>query len=163
MIKSSSKVNINWENFESPKFKPHKFHKNTDFESCGTTIFSLITGEHPSVVDYRYNIVGEIGWGTDEFAKRLRSRGYKVITVAKNNVTRVTDGITGCTRCWNNRPLKTSHVLVINGAVMNHENSMFLLHKNKLWHHFEQIPIDPMFFLNKPTQDVLLIYHPKWS
>ena len=161
MLNLSPKIHINWEDYSSPNFVPHKFPRNTEFESCGTAAFCTITGFDPEQVDKRYNVKYNEGWHTIDFAKRLRNHGYTVITVSKNNVTNVRDR--WHTRAWDNRPLKKNHLIVINGMIMRDENSFFIMHNNKLWHNFRQIRLDPLFFLNKPTQDVLIISNDKWK
>ena len=157
---NKARTNINWKDYESPKFIPHIPNNRPFYKNCGSAIVSLITGESPEAIEQKRPEVKR-GMPSAVFSSILRAKGYTVITVAKNNVTQIED--TSEVRCWENLPLNSRHVLAMNIHVTNKENSMFLLNRNELWHHFDPIPFDPMFFLNKPTQDVMLIWHPLWS
>ncbi len=160
MVDSTRQTNVKWQELEAPRFVPHIQHRHDDYSNCGAAILSLITGESPKSIEKKYPKIKK-GMPSATFAAMLRGRGYTVVTVAKNNVTKVSD--LPAWRCWKCRPINDNHVLVMNIHVTNKENSMFLLNQGILWHHFEPLEYDPLFLLNKPTQDVMVVWHPNWS
>ncbi len=146
-----------WHRFESPKLNLEKNKyaacDRKDYKSCGTAILSLLTDISPKSVE-KHCPNPKKGWYTSRIIKFLEEKGYTVVEISKNNVL---------SNCQYNPSLNRDHCLLINARVDDEENSLYLLHKDQVWHHFDvQANSDPLFFFNKPTQDVLLVYHPKW-
>jgi hypothetical protein len=116
----------------------------------------MLTGLDPQCIERHCPSIRK-GWSTTAFRKFLVSIGYTVIPVTKNSVTNVSCFF------WQKLPLTKDHVIVMNSAVSASGASWFLLYNNQLWHNeYRETGFDAMFFLNKPTQDVLLVWHPTW-
>lgn len=144
---------IAWNKYTSPNFEVSKIKSNR-WSSCGSPIISLITGVDPMYVE-RCCPNSKRGWSTRALTGYLTKKHYTVIQVTKNSVNNV---------YWQHYPLNPNHLLVINSSVDLKEASWFLLHKEQLWHNdYRQKFFNSLFFLNKPTQDVLLVWHPKWA
>lgn len=129
-------------------FKRKAFDTDS-FVSCGSASLSLITGINVRTVE-KHCINPLRGWPTTRVIKYLRKKGYVVIELSKDGVL---------TRNHHEYLIKRSHVLLINARVEKNENSMFVVHQNNIWHNFAADSLSPLFFLNRPTQDVLLVWH----
>lgn len=148
---------IYWNQFLSPKLdlSSHKKHSFIQkYISCGSAALGQLTNIPPEKVE-KFIKNPKKGWHTGNAIKFLESKGYGVIELAKEDILKSD---------WFSRPLKSDHCLLINLRCDSSENTMIILHKNIMWHHYkEEIRFNNLFFLNKPTQDVLLVYHKKWK
>lgn len=152
---SSINKRIDWRSYESPSLMldQKKTFYHIPYKSCGSASLSLITGLSPGVIE-RSCPNPKIGWFTTRAVKFLKEKGYSVIELSKENILNAG---------WPAYPLNENHCLLMNVRVDSMENSMFVVHKGKVWHHYDPTTLDGLFFLNKPTQDVLLVYHKKWK
>ncbi len=145
---------IEWDEYAAPNLNITVPLMRWGWKSCGTASLALVTKKKPRLIEKHCPNV-EVGWHTRTLARYLVNQGYTVVTVTKNSVTNVD---------WSRYPLTPDHCLMINGAVDTKENTWYVLHKNVLWHNlYVEESFNTLFFLNKPTQDVLLVWHPKWA
>lgn len=146
---------VEWNNFRSPNLKIELPASRGDWRCCGSASLQLVTGKSASLIEKRFPHVKKRGWFTKPLARYLVELGYTVIEVTKNSVTSVD---------WSDYPLSSDHCLMINGMVDNQENTWWVLHKDVLYHNlYVERAFNSLFFLNKPTQDVLLVWHKKWA
>ena len=111
------------------------------FDTGGKLVFSL-----NDLFSTKYNL---------NLIKYLRSKGYTVIEISKADLLKSN---------WLHHPIKRGHCLLINNRMDAKENSMYVLHDNELWHHYETDDyFNNLFFINKPTQDVMIVHHKKWN
>lgn len=153
-MQEGRKREINWEDWTAPKLYINPTKVDTlNYISCGSTALSLLT-QLPLKQVESYNPNPKRGWSTTRAIRFLRNKGYKTLEVTKMSVTNT---------YWFKTPLKPDHCLLLNVRLDVKENSMMVCHKNVLWHNFETIDeLSNLYFLNKPTQDVIIITHPKW-
>lgn len=146
---------IDWSQYSAPSLNliPRK-NNNYEYISCGTASLSLITGLSTRFIE-KHCKNPKVGWYTKRAIEFLRNRGFTAVELTKNRIT--------CLNYGYSFPITKNHCLMINAKMDKKENSMFLLHKDKIWHHFEPESSNSLFFLNKPTQDVFVIWHPKWN
>jgi len=138
---------------ESKFFKPDVDYSSNHYNSCASAALSLLTNIPVKKVEKYYS---KEGWPTSKIIGFLKSKGYVVVEVSKAGVL--------SHRYFGENPLSKYHCLLINANADAVENSLFIMHRNKVYHHFHlQTEDDPLFFFNKPTQDVLLVYHKKWE
>ena len=153
MIDGTSQ-HINWNQYVSPRFKI-KHPKLKKYFSCGTATLGLLTGKNLPFIE-KFLPKTKKHWSTRSLSDYLLNNGYTVIQVTKNNVTNV--------GYWEKQPLNKDHVILINAQLDSREASWFILHNNRLWHNdYEVDDFGPLYFINKPTQDVLLIWHKDWA
>jgi len=153
MQKGSSTRNIKWDKYIAPSLNLSVPNTNLDCASCGTAALSLITGISPKNVE-KYCPDAWKGWYTSRVIKFLRMKGYKVIEVTKNSVTNT---------YWQMMPIGYQHCLIVTAHTNQDDASMFVLHKGNIWHNFHKNRDNALLFINKPTQDVLLVWHKKWN
>ncbi len=149
-----TKRNKSFYEFKAPGLDLQKNNKHTqeDYKTCGSGALSLITGIHVKKVEKDCPNTKK-GWFTTRAIKFLRDKGYTVVELSKHNVLNTLG-------CWN---ITQEHCLIINACVDKVDNSMFVIHKDRIWHNFQESAIEPLFFINNPTQDVLLVFHKKWK
>lgn len=153
MIQGSSVESVHWGELRAPEFEVHEI-KSSNWTTCGTATLGLLTGFEPSRIE-KYCPRPRIGWSTRAVSNYLLKRGYTVVEVTRKNVTNVG---------WMACPLVSDHVILINAELNTEEASWFILHKDVLWHNdYVEHSFNPLFFLNKPTQNVLVVWHPKWA
>jgi len=155
MRESSIRKITSLEKYEAPKLdlEKRKRYSVMEYTSCGSAALSLITGIRPSTVE-RFCPNPRVGWYTSRAIKYLKEKGYTVLELSKEDVLK---------GHWSTFPLNQRHCLLMSVRMNNEENSMFVLHNGILWHNFESEPYyNGLFFLNKPTQDVLLIFKKSW-
>lgn len=146
---------IKWEQYESPKLDltKRKLFDDKEYVSCGSAALGLITGINPKTVE-KSCPNPRSGWYTTRVIKYLRNKGYTVIELSKEDVLK---------NKWYQFSLNEKHCLLLNVRMDSEDNSMFVVHRGNMWHNYEkETDYNPLFFLNKPTQDVLLICHKKW-
>ncbi len=144
----SPNLNLSW----TPMMEQDCYHFGNKSPSCATTAIKLITLKSKRVIEK--HCINKDSMSTTRIIYILKKFGYDVKVVSKSNITYC---------AWYQMPLNQNHLLVINARVDSEENSCYVIHKSKVWHNGSGSDINPLFFLNKPTQDVLLISHKKWS
>ena len=88
-------------------------------------------------------------------ANPQKENGYTAIELSKNGIL---------TPDHEHFPIKQNHCLMMNVRLDSLANSMLVFHKGVMWHNFHvEHDFNSLYFLNKPTQDVILVYHPKWN
>ena len=147
---------IDWNKYKAPDLNlrlPNK--KDLDCISCGSISLSILTGLSPKFIE-KYCPNPKHGWYTSRIKKFLLSRGYTVLDVTKRNVTNTV---------FFNYPVTSEHCLLLLMKVDKDDYSTFIAHKNSLWHNFDDWSEDynPLLFINKPVEDVMVIWHPKWN
>ncbi len=151
MIDGTIKL-VDWGRYASPKFTAQEVKGR--WTTCGSPIIAAVTGHLASNIEKHCPNIRR-GWSTKALTKYLTSNGYTVVQVTKNSVTNVS--------YWESQPLNPNHLLLINASVSTKAASWFLLHKNTLRHNdYIEESFNPLYFFNKPTQDVLLVWHQKW-
>ncbi len=144
----------NWKKYYADKLDLNKRKKSFSYKSCGSAALSLITGISVKTIEKSCQDPN-IGWYTTNMIKYLRSKGYTVIEMSKNRIL---------SSDYHQSRLHNAHCILINAHTDIEENSAYVSHAGDVWHNFIKIEDPgPLFFLNLPTQDVLLIWHPKWS
>lgn len=142
-------------NLEENKFFQKDMDYPSDYKSCVSAALSLLTNITFKTIDKFHP---KETWSTSMIIKFLKSKGYIVIELSKGGILSHRDDHYG------GEPLSKYHCLLINANADAEENSLYIMHENKVYHHFHQAAEnDPLFFFNKPTQDVLLVYHKKWA
>ena len=128
-------------------------YQNHNYVSCGSAAIGLLMNKNPQALD-KICKDAESGWYTTQVIQYLKSQKFSVIQLSKTDVLPE----------WNHKhfPITSQHVLLVNSRVVKKENSMFVIHNNIAWHNYIPNEMNGLFFINKPTQDVLLIRHPKW-
>lgn len=150
------KNKIDWRQYEVPNLNldEHETFHYSPYISCGSASLSLLTRVKPEKVEKSCPNPRK-GWFTSRVVKYLRDKGYTVIELSKEDLLKTN---------WTDFPINNNHCLMMNIRMDEKENSMFILHKGQLWHHYDSEPyFNNLFFINKPTQDVLLIFHKKWK
>lgn len=137
-------------NLKEPKLS-YQYH---DLSNCGTAALSLLTGLSPNFVQSKCTYPGKDGWAVSKMVQFLKQRNFKVIEVTKNSVTNV---------YWENRPIRTDHCLLVISHMNTTEASALVMHKGVTWHNLRTEDMDDLFFINKPTQNVYIVQHPKWK
>ena len=145
-----------WKQYEAPKFQPYLSNDNK-WKTCGSATLSLVTGKSPSKIDKDLPKTQK-HWSTLAFKKYLVKKGYTVIEVTKRNITNTNAYAF---------PLTSNHIIALNLEMDSDPNdgaSWFLLHDNILYHNTEpEYNFNALYFLNKPPQNVLVIWHRKWQ
>jgi len=119
---------------------------------CASACLSMLTNIHPLYIDIKCKNAFK-GFRTFEVIKFLKEKGFTVIELSKQAVLNTE---------WFDTPIKSDHCLLVNCSSTNEENSMVVVHKGEVWHNFEKEKNPGLYFINKPTQDVLLVFHKKW-
>lgn len=150
------KKRIDWKEYESKNLhledrKPSIWNS---YISCGSAALGLVTGISAKTVE-KSCPNPKVGWYTRRVIKYLREKGFTVIEISKKDVLK--------SYCLD-FPINDKHCLLMNVRMEGEENTMFVVHKGKLWHHYECEPyFNNLFFINKPTQDVLLVFKKGWK
>lgn len=133
-------------------FEDDMDYSSDHYKSCASAALSLLTNLSIKTVE---KFCSDTTWSTSMIVKFLKSKGYVVIEISKGGIL--------SHKCDGGQPLTQNHCLLINANSDSEENSLYIMHMNKVYHHFHlAAEKDPLFFFNKPTQDVLLVYHKKW-
>ena len=149
--------NIDFARLESPwlSIKPKKlsFTEYDNIPNCGTSAISLLTGLSMRFVD-SFNPIG-FGikyWYFCDIIKFLKSRGFITIEVTKRSVTN---------SFWCDTPITQNHCVLMLLKMDADEYSVYVMHKGIIWHNFSREKIDALYLLNKPTEQVYVVQHPK--
>jgi len=142
------------ESYECPLFAPY-IYRSHDWNSCGSPIIAMVTGEHPATVE-RHKPTNQRHWSNTALVKYLRKKKINVEEVTVQGVTQT---------YWESYPLNDNHILVANLHLDSKEASWFLIHKGVIWHNQYEVqgPSKLLFFVNKPPQNVFLVWHEKWA
>lgn len=164
MIEGSYKHKIEWRDYESPKaldvFKANALTCKASYNTCGSAALALLTGINAFKVEKQ--LPGQRLHWTDSSATRfLRARGYTVTPVSKYGVTNLSNR--PCDGEWHKMPLNPNHVLLCNMLMCRDEASWFVVHQNYSVHNFSFESLSPLLFVNKPSQSIHLVTHPKWQ
>lgn len=156
-----TKKSIDWSGLKSIDLEVEKSryfqndieYSDNHYNSCASAALSLLTNISVRTIE---KFCPDKAWSTSMISKFLKSKGYVVIEVSKGGILSHTYN--------GGEPLSKHHCLLINANSDAEENSLYIMHRNKVYHHFHlQVENDPLFFFNKPTQDVLLVFHKKWN
>jgi len=149
-----TKKSLNFNKYKAHNLNLFKNNKYTgkDFKTCGSGALSLVTGINVKTVEKGCPNI-KTGWYTSRAIKFLRSHGYTVRELTKSTVLNQYG-------LWN---ITEQHCLIVNSHVDKADNSMFVIHNGNIWHNFNCERMDPLFFVNHPFQDVLIVYHKKWK
>lgn len=152
--RSRSPIDINFDDYLSPSLdllKAKRYSVN-HYACCASACISMITGANPIDIDSCWTKPFE-GARTKEVIALLKAARFNVVELTKQSVLNTE---------WYNCPLQLDHCLLVNCCVNREENSMVIMHKGEIWHNFKRERNPSLYFLNKPTQDVLLVHHKKW-
>ena len=133
--------------------------------SCGTNALQMLTGLRGKFIESKRPKTPQKhlrGYWTDHAVKNfLRPRGFKIGTVTKRNVTSVhkQGWFSWCD--WN-APLGDQHVLLCGLLMQEHEASWVIIHNRKTYHNMEIEDLNPLLLFNRPSNNVYLLWHPKW-
>jgi len=148
---------VDWAKLESPNLdmRKRRYYGLKQFKSCGTSAISMVTGLTVNTIDKHNN--NSADWAWDDTERFLTARGYTCTEVTKKGI---------CDTWWQNHNLTEDHILWCCCRMGTHQGvadySAVVIHRGAIWHNFERI-IDPLFFLNKPTEYVVVISHEKYS
>jgi hypothetical protein len=145
---------IDFSKYLSFKFSPNIAHK-WNIDNCGSNLVSMITGEHPETINRKYNNNRE-GWSTRSVIRYLKKREISCFPL---NISTMID------TAPHHQNLKNTHVVIANIRISTRINSWFLIYRDKFWHNFNtcEFTYGPLFFLNKPPQDVILLWKEEWA
>lgn len=144
------KRKTDWNSIKSPGLDLSKAKRYVKYRSCASSALSMVTGLSAIKLD-RYNKMRE-DWTWADTAKLLRKLGYTLTEVTKESI---------CNTHWQNHELKTDHLLWCCCRFGPDDYSAVLVHGGIVWHNFERVT-DPLFFMNKPTEYVVVISHPRF-
>lgn len=143
------KKKTDWTKHESPRLQLSHKHEHEDYKSCASAALSMITGLSTKTLDRMNGNKEE--WTWRDTAVFLKQRGYTMLEVTKELI---------CDTHWKRHNLNDNHLLWCCCRVGPEDYSAVLAHGGKLYHNFEEVR-DALFFLNKPTEYVVVISHPK--
>lgn len=159
MLTDGKPRKVNWEDYCANNFQPFlpscskAFSWRPLWKTCGTTILSLITGLNPGKIESCLP-KGRSHWSDTSITDFLQKRNYKTIQLTRLLVTNT---------YWENYPIHRDHVLILNVLMDKEEASYFLLFDNVLYHNFSSVHFNNYFFINKPLQSAILVWHKKWK
>jgi hypothetical protein len=124
---------------------------------CGANALSVLTRISPTVIE-RANK----NWGRSHYNDRfmvgfLRQKGYTVIPITKALVSQGKNPLDVGNR------IRRDHVLLVSQLYLEDEASWVVLYDGNLMHNFQEAPIYPLEFINRPILTAYLIYHRKWN
>ena len=145
-------------------FALRQIHSNSEkffnhyYNTCGTSAISTLTGLHPRFVE-RYRPKKNPYWSSTAMIGFLKTRGFRVQPVTKCGVT----ALSKRNNEFERMPIGPLHVLLCNSLCCRDEASWFIVHYGVMYHNFESFEMNPFFFVNKPTQYLWVVKHPKWN
>lgn len=154
---------INWDYFLCPKGHDVMVENTQDYtrfmyDTCGSAALATLTGIHPKKIDKQLPKTQK-HWSDTSLSNFLKKRHFDVVQLSKRGVTCLeTDYDTAMSM-----PVSKDHILVCNCLVCKNEASWFIVHKNLIWHNFEVSELTPLFFVNKPSQNIWLVRHQKFT
>lgn len=161
-MKDGKYCQIDWSQYECDisDFLQNRIVKSYDeiYDTCGTPALATLTGLTAKFVDSKLPFNKTV-WSDHAVVKFLKNRNFKVRSVSKFSVT--------CLPREENEfeelPINKNHVLLCNLLCCKDEASWFIVHGNNIYHNFEKFSLDPLFFINKPSQTIWMIYHDSWN
>ena len=166
MIVGSYKNQIHWRKWKAPKAR-EALERNflngrlytSNWETCGSSALSLITGLRPKNIEKQLPPRAK-HWSDRAAIQFLRKYHFHVCQVTKCGVTN-TDPLSAA---WDTPgDIDHTHVLLCNNLVCRDEASWFVITGNVQFHNFETRELSPLFFVNRPSQSMYLVWHKKWA
>lgn len=143
-----------------PQLRRHtiRFFGNDEYETCGTSALATLTGLTPKFLN-KCRPKSSLHWTDRSIQSFLSKRNFHLQQVTKYSVTHLSpNGVE-----FERMPINPLHVLLCNSLCCKNEASWFIVHAGIMFHNFEQFELNPLFFVNKPTQSVWIVKHPKWD
>ena len=162
MINGSYREKVDWRTFESPGAY-HLFeqrstgHSSNEYRTCGSGALSLLTGFNPKNVEKKLPKSAE-HWSDFAIVRYLKHRKFMVTQLSKYGVT----NLDADNSDFEMTPLNRRHVLLCCLLVCRNEASWFVITNGRVFHNFEEKDLDPLFFVNKPSQSSYLVSHRSW-
>lgn len=128
------------------------------FRSCGSSALSILINKPARIIDKEFPKTAR-NWNDRNITAYLRNLNYTVLPITKNGITSLNPNGNE----YMSFPLNRNHCLLLNCLVCKHEASYFVWHKDFVYHNFRPQRVDNLFFINKPTQTVFLIWHSSWA
>lgn len=162
------KAKIDFESLKSPNFVPHVKNikggvKNCclheKWENCVSASIELISGVPATQTDKYIKDLSK-GFYTRPMINYLRKLGFTAIELTINNLTKHPKEVN-----WHyHLPLTDQHVLIVGAQLDTRDSSSFVIFGGNLYHHCHLEPnYGPLYFLNKPILDLVLVYHQSWG
>lgn len=148
--------------FESPlayeRFVENSHQRHScQYKTCGTGALSLLTGISPVTIETKLP-PSQKHWSDKALTDFLKRKRFQVVPVSKYGVTNIDpDG-----NDWEEFPLNENHVLVCNLLMCRNEASWWVITRNRTFHNFEEGNLNPLTFINKPSQSMYLVTHKTW-
>lgn len=158
MINGSLNHRVDFQKYESPNFKV-AFQGSRHRLGCGPNLLAMVTGIKTETIYPKNPARDKDFWSNSAVCSYLRSKHITVIPVSRTAVSNKPHAF------WALEKLNSNHVLVCNLLCDKNEASWFLFHDEKIWHNFDKHKpkSSSLFLLNHPTQNVFLVWHPKWA
>lgn len=143
---------------QQPKFKVKNLSNQVDvFDlrgGCGTSALSMLTGISPKIIDR--NLPLSVDYWSDRRMKAfLRDHGYFVTEITVSRV---------CAKTWScNQLITPKHVLLAGQNIYRDEGTWSIIHQGLRYHNFEMEYLNPLEFVNNPTDTLYAISHKKWE
>jgi hypothetical protein len=135
------------------KFRHHFYN------TCGSGLLSLLTNKSPTPIEKQLPKSAK-HWSGLSLTNYLKKRKFNVIQLSKFGITSISSSY----GAEDVIPINENHVLIASCLCCKEEASWFLIHKNIIYHHLVSYKqLNPLFFINKPTQEVWLVKHPSWK
>lgn len=160
--------NAPWSDFRVP----NALNALTRNASLGRRILSMGCGSNALLTILGYPYYEEIVkrepkcgyWNDRPMTRFLTKRGFKVFPVTKYGVTSTSQYYTATTiLCDSARKIQSDHVLLCNLLLCKNEASWFVVTQNKAFHNFDEMPVNPLFWVNFPSQSIYLITCNDWQ
>ena len=160
MIEGTMK-RIKWDTYECPNLalSTHKQPSNFFGYSCGTNAIGLLTGKSAKTIQALNPRSSKGETTTTRLQLILKHFGYSTKIITKGNLR---------SSHWASLPINRYHCMLLNvclgvdSSSNDPEHSAYILHNDTLWHNWDAEPAHYRFFLSKPIQDAMIVYHPKW-
>jgi hypothetical protein len=143
--------------YQTLKYRPVLFRHESTYDlrgSCGSMALATLTGIAPHKVAKALPKRAKY-WTDKAISRFLKSKGFKMIPVTVCDVTSHAVTI--------QNPIKPYHVLLVSQLMLKNEGSWSVVHRNKIYHNFDELTLDPLEFINHPTMTVYAIWHKKWQ
>ena len=130
-----------------------------DYDSCGTAILSLLTGNPAKSIDSwrRRNYRSTSDYSDRMVIKYLKNHSFDTKEVTRRLVTSMSFYSEGY------YVLGDNHVLLCNCLTKQNEASWYILHQNILFHNVSIRECDNLFFVNRPPQSIYVVKHKEWK
>ena len=148
----------NWLELEMPvdfKISIKRGQNFSSLRSCASAALSTITGIDETQIARHFRKPADQSkvWGltTQQMRNFLETRGFLTTEISQADVIN-TD--------WSRFPINDRHLVLMNVRMDRQDNSAYVMHGGYLWHNYQKFATKkyPLFFLNKPTQDVVIVH-----